>query len=182
MKIHIFGASGSGVTILGLALAEKMGCPYFDNDSYFWEKSDPPFTIRRDPELRNSMLLSDLSQTPNWINGGSMVQWGEEFPELFDLAVFLLLPLDVRLQRLRNREHERYGDVIYTNPVRKKQADDFIAWASGYDNSTIKSQSGKGLGRTLQVHRDWIATLKCPILEIAGDTTTEERISRILNY
>jgi len=181
MKIHIFGASGSGVTTLGKALAEELRYSYFDCDNYFWEKSDPPFTMRRDPEKRNALLLHDLSQVENWILGGSMVSWGDDWHKLFDLVVFLLIPADIRLERLKKREYERYGDIIYTDAVRNKQYQDFMVWASGYDNNTAQSQSGKSLGRTLQVHRDWIAQLKCRFMEITGDTSVEERINMILD-
>jgi adenylate kinase family enzyme len=65
MHINIFGASGSGVTTLGNALAEKLGYSYFDSDHYFWEKSDPPFTLRRDAEKRNSMINNDTAGLDN---------------------------------------------------------------------------------------------------------------------
>ncbi|MEJ7664585.1 MAG: hypothetical protein WKG07_36235 [Hymenobacter sp.] len=47
MKLYVFGASGAGVSTLGAALAAILGATYFDGDAYFWEVSDPPFTVRR---------------------------------------------------------------------------------------------------------------------------------------
>ena len=41
-RIHILGASGSGTTALGQALAEHLRCPHFDTDDYFWLPTDPP--------------------------------------------------------------------------------------------------------------------------------------------
>ncbi|RKR85296.1 adenylate kinase family enzyme [Mucilaginibacter gracilis] len=181
MKIHIFGASGSGVTTLGLALAEKTGYPYFDADQFFWEKSNPPFTIRRDAEERNALLHQQLAENENWILGGSIVQWGDSFPPLFDLTVFLLIPHDVRIARLKQREFERYGDIIFTDELRNKQYQDFIIWASGYDDNTTISPGGRGMGRTLQVHREWIKKLNNGFLEISGDTTVKQRLDFILN-
>ena len=35
-RIHILGAAGSGTTTLGRALAERLQCPHFDTDDYFW--------------------------------------------------------------------------------------------------------------------------------------------------
>src|SRR5438128_874343 len=43
-RLHILGASGSGTTTLGRALAEGLQCPHFDTDDYFWLPTDPPFT------------------------------------------------------------------------------------------------------------------------------------------
>jgi adenylate kinase family enzyme len=34
-RIHLIGASGSGTTTLGRALAQRLGYPHFDTDHYF---------------------------------------------------------------------------------------------------------------------------------------------------
>ncbi|GGG59691.1 hypothetical protein GCM10011378_39610 [Hymenobacter glacieicola] len=103
MKLHIFGASGSGVTTLGKALSGVLGIPYFDSDDYFWLASDPPFTQRRPALLRNAALERELSQHTRWILGGSLVGWGHKWLKAFDLAIFLWLPPAVRPRRLQQR-------------------------------------------------------------------------------
>ena len=89
MKVHIFGASGSGVSTLGNALADQTNLPYFDTDYFFWEPSDPPFTVKRNPTERNNQLRSELQKHSSWIVGGSLVSWGDEWISAFDVAVFL---------------------------------------------------------------------------------------------
>ena len=170
MKIHLFGASGSGVTTLGHYLAGELNCPYFDSDAFFWELSPVAFTTRRESALRNQLLLESLSTQKNWILGGSIVNWAIDLP--FDLAVFLWLPPAIRLQRLRTREHQRYGDSIYTDKKRNKLYQEFIDWCAGYDDNTAS-------GRTIKVHEDWMRTLSCPLLELRGDLSVEERAAKI---
>lgn len=171
MKIHILGASGSGVTTLGLYLSERYGIPYFDNDDFFWERSDPPFTIRRDAELRNSLLLKAISGHDSWIVGGSMINWAVELE--YDLVVFLLIPNEIRIERLKKRELERYGDIIYKDAKRNGLFKEFISWASGYDDNSTK-------GRTLFAHQQWLNTLHCPVLKLEGDLSVKERAGLIL--
>lgn len=174
MKLHIFGASGTGVTTLGQALAVKLNVPYFDSDDYFWKMSDPPFTIKQQREERNAQIKTDLGKAENWVLGGSVIHWGDDVFPTFDLIVFLYLPTDIRIERLRKREWERYGDIIYTDPLRAKQFQDFINWAADYDNNS-------GLAtRTLQAHEDWMAKVDSPILRIADDLTTEERMQLVI--
>ncbi|MDN3547058.1 AAA family ATPase [Mucilaginibacter aquaedulcis] len=173
MKILIMGASCAGSTTLGAALAKQLGYVVFDSDEYFWEKSVVPFTVKRNPELRNNMMISDTAKHDNWILSGSMVSWGEVWLHTFDLVVFLCIPHDIRMQRLHTRELERYGDLIFTDPVRAKNYQDFVQWASGYDDNTTN-------GRTLQIHEAWLSKVSCPILEIWGDTTVEERVDLVL--
>ncbi|WP_331965197.1 adenylate kinase [Ohtaekwangia sp.] len=173
MKINILGASGSGVTTLGLALAEKLHIPYFDSDLYFWERSDPPFTIRRDAQQRNLLINNDMGKYSRWILGGSVINWGDDWMPAFDLVIFLWIPPQIRIARLKKRELERYGEVIYTNPERNIQFNEFIAWASGYDN-------GMARGRTLNAHETWMSKLTCPILNIREDISVEDRVDIVI--
>ncbi|MBB6001470.1 adenylate kinase [Arcicella rosea] len=173
MKIHILGASSSGVTTLGNALSQQLNIPYFDSDEYYWEKSDPPFTIRRNPSDRTLMIKKDIEKAKDWILGGSIISWGDIFPR-FDLIVFLWLPPHIRMERLKEREFSRYGNIIYTDLTRIKQYNDFIAWSADYDNHT-------GIAtRTLNAHENWLKQMNIPILEIRGDYSTQERIQLIL--
>jgi len=173
MHLHILGAAGTGVTTLGLALAQQLNIPYFDSDDYFWIPSDPPFTIRRDPAERNAAIRRDLDKAGNWILGGSIIHWGEKVFPPFDLIVFCWLPPAIRMDRLKAREHSRYGDVIFTDPDRNKQYMTFLAWAAGYDNATGIAN------RTLDAHEQWLQTQGAPILEIREDLTTEDRLQLI---
>lgn len=174
MKIHLVGAAGVGKTTLGNALSEKLNVPYFDSDDYFWVDSEIPFTVRRDPKTRNAMLLKDLAAQKKWILGGSMVSWGDIWYTMFDLVVFILIPYNVRMQRLHDREFERYGEDLYTDPERSALYKKFMDWAKGYDDNTTN-------GRTLAVHNAWLQKVNCQVLEINGDTTTQKRIQLITN-
>lgn len=170
MKLHIFGASGSGVTTLGKAISKELNIKYFDSDEYFWTKTEPPFTIRQNPIQRNQLVLKDLNTTENWILGGSIIHWGDNLFPTFDLIVFLYLPKETRLERLKKREFERFGDIIYNNLDRTKQFEDFINWAADYDVNTGIAN------RTLQAHETWLAETKRPFLKIIGDLTTSEMV------
>jgi adenylate kinase family enzyme len=174
MKIHIMGASCAGSTTLGKALAQHLGYTYLDTDEYFWQPSDIPFTVKREAGERIAMLKSDFSAKADVIVGGSLVSWGDEWLSVFDLVVFLYIPNKVRMQRLHQREIERYGDKILTDPFRIEQYKRFKDWAKGYDDNTTN-------GRNLKVHRLWMDKTNCPILKIEGDTSVDERIERIIN-
>ncbi|MBE9585048.1 AAA family ATPase [Mucilaginibacter sp. JRF] len=176
MRINILGASGVGVTTLGLALANKTGYAYVDSDFYYWDntiKADP-YTIKRPIIHRNQMMLDELRSHGNWILGGPVMGWGFAEPLVYDLVVFLHLPPQIRMARLKKREYERYGDIIYTDASRNQQFVQFMDWAAGYDDNTAPSS------RTLQNQQNWLQTLACPVLRITGDTTVDDRVERVL--
>ena len=163
MRLLITGASGSGTSTLGRALAEKLGTAYFDIDDYFWLPTKPPFLQKRDRNLRLSLLLEALHAAPSAVLGGSIVDWGAELENSFTLIVFLTVPASIRVARLRKREMEQLG---HADPA-------FLEWAAQYDE-------GRMDGRSLAKHERWLAARSCPILRLDGDIPSNERVARIL--
>ena len=45
--IHIFGASGSGTSTLGRAVADSAGFLFLDTDDYYWLPAEPMYTLKR---------------------------------------------------------------------------------------------------------------------------------------
>ena len=133
-----------------------------------------PFSIREDKNTRNFRIRKDLDNFEHWILGGSTFEWGENvFPD-FDLVVFLQIPPEIRIERLRTREFERYGVAIFENHDRKTQFDKFINWAADYDiNAGIAN-------RNINAHQKRLASINYSVLKIIGDLTTENRIEHII--
>jgi len=173
MKLHIFGASGTGVTTLGKALSAALGRPYFDSDDYFWEATKPAFTVRRAEEERDALLARDLEPESDWILGGSMHSWGGHWTRQAELVVFLWLPPDLRLARLRQREQARYGSQLTTDAACAARSAIFLAWAAGYDTGA------SGGSRTLANHTRWLSEFASPVLELRGDLSTAARVMRV---
>lgn len=173
MKLHLFGASGAGVSTLGTALGAALGVPYFDSDDYFWLPTPPAFTARRPPAARDAALARDLASQPSWVLGGSIVGWGPHWLAAFDLVVFLWLPPGLRPHRLRQREHARCGSLLATDSAQAARTEAFLAWAAGYDDGSA------GGTRTLANHQRWLAQVACPVLELPGDLPVAERVAAV---
>ena len=161
-RIHIFGASGSGTTTIAKKLCEGLGYTHFDTDSYYWHKTEEPFTDMRPVEERLVMMKKDLNSHENWILSGSLDGWGNPLVSMFDLVIFVYVPQDIRIKRLKVREQERYGDDVLPGGRRHESTQEFIEWASGYD-------SGLLTGRNLPRHEKWLAELQCSTLRIIND-------------
>lgn len=174
MRIHIFGASGSGVTTLGKALSEKLNIEYFDSDDFFWLKTEVPFTIKQDPETRNKTVSEILHRSHHWIFGGSIIHWGEHIFPAFDLIIFLYLPPEIRMERLKKREYERYGNTIIINKERAQKFEEFMEWAKDYDHDTGIAN------RTLNAHREWLSEIKVPFIELSGEYEISQKMEIIM--
>ncbi len=140
-RIHIFGASGSGVSSLGRAIATRYSLAYFDADDFYWAPTDPPYHQPREREERRRLLLEALTVTPRWVLAGSIAGWGDIAIGLFDLAVFVTAPTDVRLRRLRAREEARFGDRLLENGDMHQNHERFMAWAAQYDEGSTEMRS-----------------------------------------
>jgi adenylate kinase family enzyme len=151
-RIHILGASGSGTTTLGRALAERLQCLHCDTDDYFWLPTDPPYTQRRERTERQRLLVDDLTAQEQWVLSGSLCGWGDGAIPLFELVVFLWVPQNVRMERLRQREHARFGERILLGGDMYETSQAFLAWAVSYDEGGLDI-------RSRQRHDQWLSTL-----------------------
>jgi adenylate kinase family enzyme len=161
-RVHVLGASGTGTTTLGRALAVRLGCPHLDTDDYFWQPTDPPFRQKRERAERQARLVADLAAHAGWVLSGSLCGWGDRFIPLFELVVFLSVSSQVRLARLRARERQRYGDGAI-GPGGRLHADhvEFMTWAAAYDDGGVEI-------RSRALHEQWLAALPCRVLRLDG--------------
>jgi adenylate kinase family enzyme/N-acetylglutamate synthase-like GNAT family acetyltransferase len=166
-RIHVLGASGSGTTTLGHALAKHYSLPFIDSDDIFWEKTDPPYTVKNaDREAHLAAALGEV----DWVLSGSSMGWGDFLRTRFTHLIFLTLDPAVRLSRLRTREKARHGACIAEGGNLHRQNQEFLAWAAGYDGETFK-------GRSLIIHEKWLRDLPCPVLRLGGTLATTEQVS-----
>ena len=173
--VHITGASGSGVTTLGRALAEHLGWSHLDTDSFYWLPTDPPFRERRPPEPRMAMLRNAIAAAhEGWTLSGSLDGWGDPLIPDFRLVVFVFTPHPIRMARLMARERERYGEAIAPGGPMHAQHLEFVRWAEGYDH-------GDRTGRSLPRHEAWLSTLPGPVLRLDGALPTEVLMQTVLS-
>ncbi|SDP22634.1 Adenylate kinase [Paenibacillus sp. yr247] len=171
-KIHILGASGSGTSTLGNELSLILPHINLDGDDYFWIEK---FTLQREPKDRVQLLNKDLLKYKQWILSGAVCGWGDEFKSYFDLVIFIYTPKEIRLQRIKDREYQRYGEEIFHGGSKFEQSKAFLEWASLYDEAGLEV-------RSRALHEHWMFDLTCPILRIEGDYTVKERVNIVLDY
>jgi len=175
-RIHIFGASGSGTTTLARTLSESFDLPHFDTDNYFWQQTDPPFQFIREKSERKELLRQVLTENESWVLSGSLCGWGDFTIPMFDYVVFLWLPQEVRMQRLKQREIKRNGPgIIKPKHPRHKQHLEFLEWAAAYDTGGLEMRSKSS-------HEKWIKDLPYCVLRIEGDHTIQENIEIVLGH
>lgn len=149
MRLLITGAAGSGTSTLGQLLATRLGLELQEADDIYWLPSTPPFQHKRPYAERHEMMAGVLSGATGIVVAGSVMSWGSEIENAFDAIVFLTAPTQIRLERIKQRDIQRFGAI---DPK-------FLDWAAQYD-------SGKMKGRSLARHNSWLADRICPVLPL----------------
>jgi adenylate kinase family enzyme len=173
-RIHILGASGSGTSTLGAALAGRLGVPHADSDSLYWLPTDPPFTTPRSPEERQVLLSRILPANARWVFSGAATKWAAPLERHYDLVVFLRLDPQVRMVRLRQREAARWGSRILPGGDMAAIHEAFIAWAEAYDTA---GSSGRGL----LTHETWLADQTAPVLRLDSLQPVPDLVAAVMD-
>ncbi len=170
--IYIYGASNSGTTTLGRKISEELGYKLMDTDDYFWLPADPPYTIKRSREERIALMKKDISEAYNFVISGSLTDWGDELIPLFTLAIRLVTDTKIRIERLKAREKQKFGERIMPGGDMYTQHMEFLEWAGKYD-------TGSADMRSKAAHDEWQKLLRCRHIVLNGAETLEENFKKV---
>ncbi|MCG7311377.1 hypothetical protein [Brachybacterium sp. ACRRE] len=153
-RLHIMGASGSGTTTLGRAIANAWSVPHADSDDYFWVPTSPPYTTPRPVPERIGLMRTMFVPRDAWVLSGAINGWAGAVLEECDAVVFLTLDPQERMRRLAARETLRRG-----GDIEDQATTEFMQWARGYDDPEF-------MGRSRRAHEDWLASIPQPVLRL----------------
>ena len=162
--IILLGANGSGKSTLGRELARALNFAHFDVEDYWFNKADIPYTAIRPQKERNEMLLSDMKKHGSFVVSGNISGWSDEFLTMFDLAVFLTAPAEVRMKRIENREYARWGNRVCKGGDMYESQQKFREFAATRDVGLLEQSALK---------------YSCPVLRVDGTQELHETIRLI---
>lgn len=165
------GASGSGTTTLGRALADYWSVPHADADDYFWLPTVPPYVEKRPENARLALMREVFVPRESWVLSGSVMGWGESVVAECDAVVFLTLDARERLGRLEAREEQRRAGRDFDQAAWSE----FLIWAKGYDDPAFG-------GRSRAAHEAWLVQLDVPVLRLSSAMSVVELRDSVLNW
>ena len=108
MKLLLIGAMGAGKSTIGKILANKLGCPYFDNDEEisvkygFTREIVATLPVKELHDLETQYLIDVLKRTGSFISGAAASVIDRESNRNLiseTVGVYLRLPLDKIIER-----------------------------------------------------------------------------------
>lgn len=165
--IIICGLNGAGKSTLGKALAEKLHFYFIDNEDLYFPKTDPNY-IYASPRTREEvekLLFCEMEAHENFIFASVKGDYGEAVSPFFRYAVLIDVPKDIRIQRVKNRSFQKFGDRMLLGGDLYEQEERFFDLVASRAENTVE---------------DWVQSLNCPIIRVDGTKSIEENINLII--
>ncbi|MDR1704038.1 MAG: AAA family ATPase [Clostridiales bacterium] len=151
--IVIFGLNGAGKSTLGRELARILGYKYMDPEDYCFEESDIPYSRPRPRADLLRLMLADIEKYRSFVLSTVMDDLGGAITRYYELACHIAAPKELRLERVRRRNTDKFGEHVLPGGDMHEQTEDFMRFVSS---------------RPAEPVEEWRGTLKCPVIDVDG--------------
>ena len=110
------------------------------------------------------MLLEDIKKNPCFVFSAVYGNMTPEINENYTLVVYLDVPLDVRMKRIRQRAIDKFGDRVLPGGDMYEQEEKFFAFAEK---------------RTPEKIEDWLKALSQKVIRLDGTKPIQESVELI---
>ena len=166
MKIIVCGLNGAGKSTLGRALAQRLGFPFLDiEDYYFPEVGDYKYRDSRTREEVAALLLRDLRELEHAVLASVKGDYGSEVEAQFTHAVYLDVPREIRLARVRERAYGQFGERIRPGGDLYDREERFFVLVRERTDAHVL---------------DWLDRLRIPVVRMDGTQSVASGVERIL--
>lgn len=161
--IIVCGLNGSGKSTLGKSLAEHLGFHFIDSENLFFSiaQSQLDYSKPRPHEEAKAILINEIKEHENFVFAAVKGNYGEEILPYYKFAVLIDVPKDIRLERIKNRSFQKFGDRMLQGGDLYEQEKAF------FDMVSARTENGV---------EEWAQTLNCHVLRIDGTKAIDENI------
>ena len=165
--ILICGLNGSGKTTLGRELSKVLGYCFLNDEDYYFLESDMTFTKSRSDEEARRFVLSYLQKNKNCVIVSSRGDLGVEINSMYDFVVYLSVPLETRLERIKKRDFDKYGERVLAGGDMYEQQKKFYEFVATRTTAKVEK---------------WLETLSCQVIKLDGTKEIADNVKAISTY
>ena len=165
-RIIVCGGNGAGKSTLGKALASELDYKFEDIENYYFPKENPEYEYAesRTREEVAELLLADLKQYADFVLASVKADYGKEVEELFDIAVYIKVPKEVREKRVYERSYKQFGErMLPGGDLYESEKRFFDMVAQRPDDYAEK----------------WLNDMSIPIIKVDGTKPIEKSVEEI---
>lgn len=167
MGMIICGLNGAGKSTLGKALAEKLQFYFIDIEDLYFPKTDSGY-IYASPRTFGEveeLLLHEVKTHENFILASVKGDYGEAVSSFLEYIILLVVPRDIRLQRVRNRSFQKFGNRMLPGGDLYEREESFFDMVQSRAEDTVE---------------EWAKSLELPVIRVDGTKPVEENTNYIL--
>ena len=167
--IIVCGLNGSGKSTLGKALAKRLDFYFIDNEDLYFPKMDNqyPYASPRTYEEAKNLLFHEIKVHENFVFASVKGNYGKEISPFFQLVVLIDVAKDVRMQRVRSRSFQKFGNRMLPGGDLYDQEEKFFAFVESRAENSAE---------------EWAASLNRPVIRIHGTKPIEENLKIIIAH
>ena len=165
--IAIVGANGCGKTTLGKCLADLLGYKHMDIEDYYFKESAIPYANPRTREEVRDLILADIEKYNQFVLTSVNCDFGQEITALYDCVVYIEAPLEVRLERVKQRAFDKFGSRVLEGGDMYEQEQNFFNFVAA---------------RTMDQTDTWLLGMNCPVLYVDGTEPIAANVRMIKEY
>ena len=165
--IQICGLNGCGKSTLGRALAERIGFHFIDNENLYFYRSntDEPYMNPKSRTDVERLLMDEVSKHPDFVFSAVKGDYGKDIIPMYNYVVVIEVPREIRLQRVRNRSFQKFGNRMLMGGDLYDQEEKFFQMVASRRDEYVDN---------------WLQTVKCPIIRVDGTKPIEENVAYII--
>lgn len=165
MRIIICGLNGSGKTTLGRELSKRINYIHKDvEDYYFSNEAGYKYGQARSKEDVAKDIENDFNKYENIIFTSCKGDYGN-VSNMCDLAIYIRLDKDTRLNRVKERSYKQFGERILEGGDLYEKENEFWNMVYNKDEAAVE---------------EWFDELRCTKIEIDGKKELDEKIEVIV--
>lgn len=165
--ILMCGLNGAGKSTLGKALADKLNYRFIDNEDLYFPKTDPNYLYasERTREEVEKLLFEEIEKYKNFVFTSVRGNYGDPDHPFFQYAVLVEVPRELRLQRVKNRSFQKFGDRMLPGGDLYEHEKWFYDFIAARSEDTVE---------------EWLKGISCPVIRVDGTKSIEENIEFII--
>ncbi|MCI5955503.1 MAG: AAA family ATPase [Clostridiales bacterium] len=166
--IILCGLNGAGKSTLGRALAKKLDFYFIDSEDLYFPKENPdaPYAVPRTRQEAKRLLLNEMEAHESFVFASVKGDYGEDISAFFQYAVFVDVPKEIRVQRVKSRSFAQFGNRMLKGGDLYEQEQRFFDFVESRDKNTVE---------------EWVRSLHCPVIRIDGTKPIEKNVALILS-
>ena len=165
--IIVCGLNGAGKSTLGRALASALHLHFIDKEDLVFPDgyASGYYAAPRSRAEAEAVLAQEIAAYPNFVFASVRGNCRPDIAAAFTHAVWVQAPKALRMQRVRMRSFEKFGDRMLPGGDLYAQEEAFFRLAESRTDADMAA---------------WVQSLSCPVIRVDGEKPLPDKVAEVV--